>query len=207
MVTAIAVNAADVAISAARSQIGVPYRFGWATPGKGFDCSGLTMWAYGKAGITLPHYTGFQVLKGTAVTQDQLQPGDLVFPDSGHVQLYSGNGHVIEAPHTGAFVREVPMWGFWKARRIAPGGTVTAPTNTQGFGIPNPIGVAGGAAFGPFMNWANGYINQFMSGARHWAIRLFEVFLGGALIVVGLDKIGVGDKAGKAIGTVAKFAK
>lgn len=200
MVTAVATNAADIAISYARAQIGKPYRWAAAGP-NAFDCSGLTMAAYRAANVQLPHYTGFQVLKGTAVTKDQLQPGDLVFPDSGHVQLYSGNGMVIEAPHTGTNVREVPMWGFWKARRLVPGGTVTTPTTSntgaQGFGIPGGAGVLGDAL------GLDKWINQFMSGARHWTIRLFEVLLGGALIIVGLDKIGAGASAG----TVAKLAK
>lgn len=192
MVTA---NAADIAISYARAQVGKPYK--WAASGpNSFDCSGLTMAAYAQAGISLPHFTGLQVLKGVAVTRDQLQPGDLVFPDSGHVQLYTGNGNVVEAPHTGANVREVPMWGFWKARRIVPGGTVTDPASstTQGFGIPGAAGVLGNALD------INKYIDQFLSGARHWAIRLFEVVLGGALIIVGLDKIG-------AVPNVSQLAK
>lgn len=205
MVTAVATNAPAIAVDAARSQIGVPYKFGWATPGKGFDCSGLTMWSYAQAGIVLPHFTGFQILKGTAVSRDQLQPGDLVFPDSGHVQIYSGNGMIIEAPHTGANVREVPMWGFWKARRLAPGGDSVAtntPTDTQGFGVTLPNLNPASAV----MSWANNLINEFLAGARHWTIRVFEVFLGGALIIVGLDHLS-GGQAGKAIGTAAKFAK
>lgn len=71
-------------------------------------------------------------------------------------------------------------------------------TPVQGFNIP-------GAAAGPLGDvlGLDKYVSQFMSSARHWAIRLFEVLLGGALIIAGLDKIGAGAPVAKA----AKFVK
>lgn len=115
----------DSAISYARAQLGDPYRWG-ATGPEAFDCSGLIKAAYAAAGVSLPRTTYQQVLVGQAVTRDQLQPGDLVFPNAGHVQLYVGDGKVVEAPYAGAKVREVPMWGFWRARRVSSGGSTAA---------------------------------------------------------------------------------
>lgn len=134
----------DQVLTFARSQIGKPYVFG-ATGPNAYDCSGLAQAAYKSAGISISRTTYTQILDGIAsVTQDQLQPGDLVFPDPGHVQIYSGSGNVIEAPHSGANVREVSMWGFWRARRIvnsdAVGTTNDPNATTAGFGIPNPLG-------------------------------------------------------------------
>jgi hypothetical protein len=119
----------DAAIAYAESKLGDPYRYG-ATGPDAFDCSGLVQASYAAAGVKLSRTTYTQVLEGQPVNRDQLQPGDLVFPDPGHVQLYVGNGEVIEAPHTGASVREVPMWGFWAARRIPGGGWVSAGAAT-----------------------------------------------------------------------------
>lgn len=99
-------SVASIAIAAAQSQLGVPYVWGGASPGGGFDCSGLIMWAYGRAGVSLPHYTGAQEQVGRVVPLSQIQPGDLVFYwNGGHVALYIGGGSVIHAPHTGDVVR------------------------------------------------------------------------------------------------------
>lgn len=133
----------DQVLTFARSQIGKPYVFG-ATGPNAYDCSGLAQAAYASAGIKISRTTYTQILDGIAsVTRDQLQPGDLIFPDPGHVQIYSGSGNVIEAPHSGANVREVAMWGFWRARRIvnsdAVGTTSDPNATTTGLGIPNPL--------------------------------------------------------------------
>jgi len=79
----------------------------------GFDCSGLTLFAWAKEGFALDHYTAFQWFEGRAVTRDELRPGDLVFYATDpkdpttihHVGIYAGDGRMIDAPHTGAKVR------------------------------------------------------------------------------------------------------
>lgn len=105
---------AGVAVAAAYSQLGVPYRFAAESPGVAFDCSGLTKWAWGRAGVYLPHQSGAQYGAVPHVSRDQVQPGDLIFYYSpiGHVGIYVGNGQMIHAPQTGKTVSLVPVrWG------------------------------------------------------------------------------------------------
>ena len=82
------------AVEAAKSQIGTPYVWGGAAPG-GFDCSGLTSWAYGQAGLDIPRVAADQTV-GRQVSYQELQPGDLVLW-SGHAAMYAGDGMMIEA--------------------------------------------------------------------------------------------------------------
>ena len=84
------------AVRAALSQQGVPYVWGGTTPGVGLDCSGLTQWAYREAGVELPRLAQEQDTAGVAVSQADLQPGDLAVW-SGHVAMYIGNGQMVEA--------------------------------------------------------------------------------------------------------------
>jgi cell wall-associated NlpC family hydrolase len=105
---------AGVAVAAAYSAIGTPYGFAGETPGVSFDCSGLTKWAWGRAGVYLPHQSGAQYASVPHVSKADIQPGDLIFYYSpiGHVALYLGNGMMIHAPATGDFVKIVPVnWG------------------------------------------------------------------------------------------------
>jgi peptidoglycan DL-endopeptidase CwlO len=96
---------AATAVAAARSVLGVPYVFGGASPA-GFDCSGLTMWAWAHAGVALPHSAAMQYAMLPHVSQSDLQPGDLVFfyQPIDHVGIYIGGGLMIDADHTGGFV-------------------------------------------------------------------------------------------------------
>ncbi len=104
--------AADRAIAAARTRLGLPYVWG-ATGPDSFDCSGLTGWAYRQAGIAIPRTSRQQFAALPRVALDQLQPGDLVFyatdtSDPGtihHVGLYVGAGLSLYAPQTGSVVK------------------------------------------------------------------------------------------------------
>jgi cell wall-associated NlpC family hydrolase len=106
---------AKTAVAWAYKELGKPYVWAAAGPNS-FDCSGLTQYVWGKAGVYLGHFTGDQWNEGTHVTQSQLEPGDLVFfaynthsPSTiHHVGIYVGGGNMIDAPFTGADVRVEP---------------------------------------------------------------------------------------------------
>lgn len=97
---------ADAAVQAALSQLGKPYVYAAEGPDS-YDCSGLTLWAWRHAGVSLPHSSRMQFDVTTRVTRDQLQPGDLVFYGAPihHVAMYVEGTSVVEAPYTGANVR------------------------------------------------------------------------------------------------------
>ncbi|SNT46693.1 Cell wall-associated hydrolase, NlpC family [Actinomadura meyerae] len=113
------------AVRAALKWLGTPYAWGGGNmfgPSEGFaqgagtvgfDCSGLAMYAWNKAGVRLDHWTGTQWMSGPHIPIDALRPGDLVFfaTDSSdpatihHVGIYIGEDQMVEAPYTGAKVR------------------------------------------------------------------------------------------------------
>ncbi|MDO4760407.1 MAG: NlpC/P60 family protein [Corynebacterium sp.] len=125
----------EAVIARAQSQIGTPYAWGGGNahgPTKGirdggtadrhgdynkvgFDCSGLVLYAFAAAGISLPHYTGYQYQRGTKINPKEMQRGDLIFygPNAEHhVAIYLGDGTMIEAPQSGSTVRISPVrWG------------------------------------------------------------------------------------------------
>ena len=109
-------NAAQVAVSTAMAQLGKPYVWGAEGPNS-FDCSGLTMFAYAAAGISLPHYTGAQINVGRRVSWDEMQPGDLIFfgSDLHHMGMYIGGGQMIHAPHTGDVVKISSLSGYYQS--------------------------------------------------------------------------------------------
>lgn len=134
------------AINAADRQIGMPYSWGGgnadgpSTGGccspngssgvsiKGFDCSGLVVYAYAQAGISLPRTAADQYAASVPVSRDEMAPGDLVFFGSSpqgihHVGIYVGSGYMIEAPRPGLNVRYSPitsMNDFYGAARPIP---------------------------------------------------------------------------------------
>ena len=122
----------EAVIARAMSQVGTPYAWGGGDangPTKGirdggvadsfgdynkvgFDCSGLTLYAFSAAGISLPHYTGYQYNQGTKVDPSEMKRGDLIFygPGGGqHVAIYLGDGTMVEAPESGSTVRVSPL--------------------------------------------------------------------------------------------------
>jgi cell wall-associated NlpC family hydrolase len=95
------------ALHAAETQLGVPYVWAGASPG-GFDCSGLAMWAWAQAGVSLPHSAQAQYDSVEHVSLSDLEPGDLIFYADGgyiyHVVMYVGGNEVIQAEDTGTNV-------------------------------------------------------------------------------------------------------
>ena len=103
-------NATAAAIAA--SQVGSGYVWGGTSPG-GFDCSGLTYYAYAQAGISIPRTAGGQGSIGSAVSYDSMQPGDLIVWNGGqHVSIYTGGGMMVHAtnPSTGVISSSVSFW-------------------------------------------------------------------------------------------------
>ncbi|QXC62667.1 C40 family peptidase [Aquihabitans sp. G128] len=117
------------AVAAARTQMGMPYKSGGESPAEGgFDCSGLTSYAWGKAGVTLPRTSSAQYTFTTRVTRANLLPGDLVFYSSAgpkgtvsHVALYEGDGKIIQAQKTGVPVKEQDVDSWWKTNLVGYG--------------------------------------------------------------------------------------
>lgn len=122
----------EAVIARAESQIGVPYAWGGGDangPTKGirdggvadsfgdynkvgFDCSGLTIYAFAGAGISLPHFTGYQYNKGERISPQEMERGDLIFygPNGNHhVAIYLGDGMMLEAPQSGQTVTKSPV--------------------------------------------------------------------------------------------------
>ena len=109
-------SAAQVAVSAAMSVIGTTYVWGSANPSVGFDCSGLTSWAWAQAGVYLPHSSAAQYSALPKVSLGSVQPGDLIFYYSpiSHVALYIGGGQIVHARHPGpgGEVQVSSMYGY-----------------------------------------------------------------------------------------------
>lgn len=119
-------------VDLARSQVGMPYVWGASDPHVGFDCSGLVQWVYAQVGISVPRTAQDQYDATQRVSQDQLQPGDLVFfahtyvssPDEPitHVGIYVGDGLMVNAANPTDGVGVMPVFtGYWAAHYAGAG--------------------------------------------------------------------------------------
>jgi peptidoglycan DL-endopeptidase CwlO len=99
-----------IAVQAALSRIGSPYSYGGSGP-NAFDCSGLVMWAFQQAGLSLPHSSQALSAGGQSVSPDQMQPGDVVtyYSDASHAAIYVGDGMMVHASTYGTPVRVAPV--------------------------------------------------------------------------------------------------
>ena len=105
---------ANAAIRAGLTKVGSPYVWAAAGP-NAFDCSGFTQWAFGQAGVSLPHYSGAVYAMTTRISASQLQPGDLVFwggSGSAHLAIYMGNDQLLHAFGSGG-VAVTALEGWW----------------------------------------------------------------------------------------------
>lgn len=112
-------------VDAARSNIGVPYRFGGNSPSTGFDCSGLVCWSYEQVGIQLPRSARDQIMFGLKVDkQADLKPGDIVVfkgtrgRTGWHSGIYTGDGRFVHSPSTGKTVTESRLDENYYAQRF-----------------------------------------------------------------------------------------
>lgn len=110
------------AVTFALGQRGKRYVFGQAGPNT-YDCSGLTMRSFARAGIRLPRRASGQSARGHAVSRRQARAGDLVaWGGAGrayHVGVYLGGGRVLHSPRSGQRVRVAPLWGAPTFRRLS----------------------------------------------------------------------------------------
>jgi len=117
-------DASEYVIRRAMSQMGVPYSWGGGNAAgpsngidsgagtRGFDCSGLILYAFAGVGIKLDHYSGSQYNAGRKIPSSQMRRGDVIFYGPGgsqHVTLYLGDGQMLEAPYTGSVVKVSPV--------------------------------------------------------------------------------------------------
>ncbi|NUU25930.1 MAG: C40 family peptidase, partial [Streptomycetaceae bacterium] len=107
---------AAAAIAFAKAQLGKPYIWGGEGP-QGYDCSGLVMQAWRRAGVELTHFAATQYAESRPVSYAELRPGDLIFwtetaraEDIHHVAMYLGDRLMIHAPRTGDVIRVSSMF-------------------------------------------------------------------------------------------------
>jgi cell wall-associated NlpC family hydrolase len=107
--------------------IGAPYLYGGSSP-RGFDCSGLVVFSYAKAGVdSLPHSAAALSRIATPVPLDDLEPGDLLFftlsgRKTTHVGIYVGDEAFVHAPSKGKRVERVRLDDFYWRRKLRGGG-------------------------------------------------------------------------------------
>jgi len=113
---------AAIAVRYALAQVGDSYVYG-ATGPNAYDCSGLTMRAWGAAGVGLPHSSGAQMGYGTRVSSSALEPGDLVFYYSpvSHVGIYIGGGRIVHAANPGTGVTIAGVFSMPFSGAVRPG--------------------------------------------------------------------------------------
>ncbi len=123
-------QAGQDAVAAARGELGQPYKYGSDSRATGgYDCSGLTSFAWKQAGVTdIPRSSRYQWTWVERISKSQLQPGDLVFYSSGgpsgtvsHVAMYAGNDTLIHARNSSLPVREDKLSTYWVNNRVGYG--------------------------------------------------------------------------------------
>lgn len=123
-------SARSAAAERALSMIGVPYRYGGASP-NGFDCSGLVVYSYARAGYpSLPHSAASLERVAKPVALGDLEPGDLLFfrftgKKTSHVAIYVGGRAFVHAPSGGKRVERVSFDHVYWGPRIRRAGRLT----------------------------------------------------------------------------------
>jgi len=120
------VDAGPAVATVAKGLVGTPYRFGGSND-RGFDCSGLAVYAYEKVGIEIPRTAAEQERAARPVPLGDLLPGDLLFfrihsRHIDHVSIYVGRGRFVHAPHPGALVSYGSLRGRFFRRHLVRAG-------------------------------------------------------------------------------------
>lgn len=123
-----AAGSRDAVVKAAISQLDMFYAYGKQDKYSGFDCSGLTQYAYKEAGINIPRTVKMQYENCSRVSRDGLKPGDLVFfttyaPGATHVGIFTGGGKFIHSPTTGKKVEISELSNVYWNNAFISGGT------------------------------------------------------------------------------------
>ena len=103
----------------AKKFLGVPYIYGGASPGEGFDSERFVIYCYKHSiGVTLPHFADGLLRGGTRVSQANLKLGDLVFTSPNHIGIFVGDNKIIHAPNkVGDYVKITEITSFYTAKR------------------------------------------------------------------------------------------
>lgn len=177
----------DQVIAVGEAERGKPYVFGDEGP-NGFDCSGLTQFIFAHVGIKLPRTADQQYRFAKPVNSPS--PGDLVFwldrsGHASHVALYIGGGQVLAAPHTGAVVRNQPIFqesGHTRVYGRVPGLGVVGGTIAT---VAAPIAGVGGAVAG----WTADQISGVLGGAKAITLEALAALAGAALVGLGAYRL------------------
>jgi len=116
------------AIAVAKKQLRKKYRWGGSTPRTGFDCSGLTHYAFKLANVYIPRTAAAQYKHSKRVSLSKMQAGDLIFFHTrrtrarvNHVGIYLGNGKFIHAPRRGKRVSVAKLSKYWRRKAVGAG--------------------------------------------------------------------------------------
>jgi cell wall-associated NlpC family hydrolase len=116
------------AVAVAKKQIRKKYRWGGSTPKRGFDCSGLTHYAFKSANIYIPRTAAAQYKHTKRISLSKMQAGDLIFFHTrrtrarvNHVGIYVGNGKFIHAPRKGKRVSIAKFNKYWRRKAVGAG--------------------------------------------------------------------------------------
>lgn len=111
---AVSATTSSKALRVAAAQKGIRYSYGGTSPRTGFDCSGLTRYAYAKVGKKIPRTAQQQYNATVKISRKSARPGDLVFFGGSrsiyHVGVYAGSGYIWHSPRPGKRVAKVKLW-------------------------------------------------------------------------------------------------
>jgi hypothetical protein len=167
------------------------------------------MEAYKHAGVDIPRTT-FSMQhspKLTRISKSQLQPGDLIFPDSGHVTIFLGGGKIIEAPHTGVPVHIINEYTPAGSKFFRVKGSGAPATTSSGDTVTAGAFPGEGIIKHTYQDVkALGKVAEFLADPNNW-IRLAEFVAGGIIAAIAIILLLKDTRFGDAVKKTAKQAK